>query len=205
MKTIIRTLAAGIVLCAHAALAEAPKQAVKGDTIPDVVLKTTTSADFKLREAVKTKPVVLIFYRGGWCPYCVKHLAAVAGIEKDLTAAGFQILAVSPDLPAKLAETPDREKLTYTLLSDSSAEAAKSFGLTFQVPDELVSKYKNEYKIDLEAASGQTHHLLPHPAVFIIDQKGVIQFAHINPDYKTRLDPAEILKAAKMVGGEKSP
>jgi peroxiredoxin len=179
------------------ALAEEPKQAAVGDRVPDVTLRTAESTDLKLRDAVKSKPAVLIFYRGGWCPFCTRHLMALAEVEKDLTAAGYQILAISPDQPAKLAETPDRDKLSYTLLSDSDVAAAKAFGITFKVPDELVTKYKTEYQIDLEAASGKTHHLLPHPAVFIVDQTGIIRFAHVNADYKVRLDPAEILKTVR--------
>jgi peroxiredoxin len=195
MKTIIPALVA--VVFSVNAFAEAPKQAAKGDRIPEVSVKAADASVVKLREAVKSKPAVLIFYRGGWCPFCSRHLMALVEVEKDLTDAGFQILAISADQPAKLAETPNREKLTYTLLSDASMDAAKAFGITFKVPDELVAKYKNEYQIDIEAASGKTHHLLPHPAVFIVDREGVIRFAHVNPDYKTRLEPAEILKAAR--------
>jgi peroxiredoxin len=187
------------------ALAEEPKQAAVGDRVPDVTLRTAESTDLKLRDAVKSKPAVLIFYRGGWCPFCTRHLMALAEVEKDLTAAGYQILAISPDQPAKLAETPDRDKLSYTLLSDSDVAAAKAFGITFKVPDELVTKYKTEYQIDLEGASGKTHHLLPHPAVFIVDQAGIIRFAHVNPDYKVRLDPAEILKTVREMKPAATP
>ncbi len=179
------------------ALAEEPKQAAVGDHIPDVTLRTAESAELKLRDAVKSKPAVVIFYRGGWCPFCTRHLMALAKVEKDITSAGYQILAISPDQPAKIAETPNRNSLSYTLLSDSDMDAAKAFGITFKVPEELVTKYKTDYQIDLEAASGKTHHLLPHPAVFIVDQTGIIRFVHVNPDYKTRLDPAEILKAVR--------
>lgn len=177
--------------------AEDPRQAANGDHIPDVSVKAADGSEVRLREAVKSKPTVLVFYRGGWCPYCSLHLMELAKVEKDLTAAGFQILAISADKPAKIAETPNRDKLTYTLLSDNTMEAAKAFGITFKVPDELVAKYKKEHQIDLEAASGETHHLLPHPAVFIVDQTGIIRFAHVNPDYKTRLETAAILKAAR--------
>lgn len=166
-----------------------------GQTIPDSTLQTEDGKSVKLRELVSEKPTVLIFYRGGWCPYCTKHLMALAGIEKDILAAGYQILAVSPDQPSVLAETPDRRELKYTLLSDSSMETAKAFGLSFEVPEELVSKYKNEYQIDIEAASGKKHHLLPHPAVFVVSKDGRITFAHINEDYKVRLEPEAILKA----------
>lgn len=122
---------------------------------------------------------------------------AVAEIEKDILATGHQILAISPDQPAKLAETPDREKLNYRLLSDSNMETAKAFGISFQVPNELVSKYKDEYQIDLEAASGQTHHLLPHPAVYVVGTDGKIRFAHVNEDYRVRLEPEKILEVVK--------
>lgn len=76
-------------------------------------------------------------------------------------------------------------------------ETAKAFGSTFQVPAELVSKYKTEYQIDLEAASSQTHHLLPHPAVYVIGTDGIIRFAHVNEDYKVRLEPDKILEVVK--------
>lgn len=172
-----------------------------GDAVPEVVVKTTEGADVSLRDVMAGGPAVIIFYRGGWCPYCVRHLSALAEIEADLLAAGFKLVALSPDRPAKLREKPALEKLNYTLLSDSLATAARAFGLTFQVPDELVAKYKNEYKIDLEGDSGQTHHLLPHPAVFIVDAGGIIRHAHVNPDYKARLESDHILAAARAAAG----
>lgn len=195
MKILLHALAA--ITFSLNAFAQDPKQAAKGDVIPDVTVKNADGTEVKLREAAKSKPAVLIFYRGGWCPFCTRHLMALAEVEKDLTAAGFQILAISADKPAKLAETPNHDKLSYKLLSDASMNAAKAFGITFKVPDELVSKYKNEYQIDIEASSGETHHLLPHPSVFIVDREGIIRFAHVNPDYKTRLEASEILKAAR--------
>jgi peroxiredoxin len=166
-----------------------------GDIAPDTTLKTEAGETVNLTDLVKEKPSVLVFYRGGWCPYCTKHLMALAGIEKEISAAGYQVLAISPDQPSKLAETPGREDLHYTLLSDSSMETAKAFGISFQVPQELVSKYKTEYQIDIEADSGETHHLLPHPAVFVLNKEGVITFAYVNEDYKVRLEPEKILEA----------
>ncbi len=180
-----------------APISRAAEPLAVGAGIPDVAVLSVTGEPVKLRELVATKPAVLIFYRGGWCPYCMRHLAALAEVEDQIVAAGFQLLAISPDQPSKLAETPNRDKLHYTLLSDSSVEAARAFGITFQVPDETVSNYKNDYKIDLEAASGQTHHLLPHPSVFIVDTVGKVRFAHVDPDYKKRLTPEQILAAIK--------
>lgn len=190
-------IAGGLVagfLMGSAAMAEpAAAHAKVGDTVPDVKLGTEDDGAVSLREVVKEKPAVVIFYRGGWCPYCTRHLGALAEIEGRVLAAGYQILAISPDQPAKLRTTPDREKLGYRLLSDRKAEAAQALSIAFEVPAELVAKYKNEYKIDLEAASGETHHLLPHPAVFVVDRGGVIRYAHVNTNYRVRLAPEEIL------------
>jgi peroxiredoxin len=169
-----------------------------GDVIPDVALRNEDNQEVKLRQLVAAKPTVLIFYRGGWCPYCTRHLKDLAGIEAELQQAGAQIFAISVDQPAKLKETPDRDKLGYKLLSDSDAIAAQAFGIAFKVEDDLVKKYKESYKIDLEAASGREHHLLPHPAVFVVDPKGKVQFSYVNPDYKIRLEPEQILAAVRL-------
>jgi len=168
-----------------------------GQTMPDAALQTQDGKVVSLRELVAAQPAVLIFYRGGWCPYCSKHLAALAEIEPQILEAGHRIIAISPDQPSALAATPDRGKISYTLLSDSDAEAARAFGLAFEVPAELVDKYKTDYQIDLEAASGRQHHLLPHPAVFVVGKDGIIRFAHVNEDYKVRLEPEKILEAVQ--------
>lgn len=175
---------------------DSPAHLKTGDTVPDVVLRDADDDEVKLRERVARRPAVLVFYRGGWCPFCTKHLMELAQIKDELLESGHQLLAISPDRPAKIREMPNRRKLGYTLLSDSDTTAAEAFGIAFQLPEDLVSKYKKEYQIDVEAASGESHHRLPHPAVFVVGKDGVIRFAHVNPDYKTRLDPEAILKAA---------
>ena len=195
MKTILSILLLGAAL-AHAETNATPLKV--GDLIPDVKLRTEDDKEVSLRKLVSEKPTVLIFYRGGWCPFCNRHLQSLAGIEDDLNKAGVQLLAISMDQPAKLKATPDREKLHYRLLSDSDATAATAFGIAFKVDDKTVEKYKG-YGINLDAASGNDHHILPHPAVFVADTSGKIRFAHFNPDYKVRLEPAKILEAARSV------
>ncbi len=176
-----------LLIAAGLALAQVHSAPLKeGDSIPDVKLRTDDNQEVSLRQLVAEKPTVLIFYRGGWCPFCTRHLSDRAGIEDDLEKAGAQLLAISMDQPSELRETPNRDKLGYRLLSDSDAVAAKAFGIAFQVEDALVRKYKQSYKIDLEAASGQTHHILPHPAVFVADTYGKIRFAYVNSDWPHR-------------------
>jgi peroxiredoxin len=107
-----------------------------------------------------------------------------------------QLIAISMDQPSKLRETMQKDRLDYTLLSDSDATAAKAFGISFKVDDATLEKLKS-YKVDLDAAAGNSNHILPHPAVFVVNTRGVIRFAHVNTDYKVRLEPAKVLGAAK--------
>jgi peroxiredoxin len=194
----ITLVASATSLALHGADAMAtPRWLDVGATVPAVTVLTTDGTAVDLREATIRQPTVLIFYRGGWCPYCNAHLGELATVVADLQAAGFQLLAISPDRPEKLYDAPQRkEQPTYTLLSDQDAKAMDAFGLSFVVPDELVAKYKSSYQIDLEADSGRAHHKLPHPAVYVVTD-GVIRFAHVNEDYRKRLDPGKILAAAR--------
>lgn len=172
-----------------------PAQAKVGDTLPDVQVWDEEGQPLSLLELAKQKPTVLVFYRGGWCPYCTTQLMALAEIESQILAAGYQIVALSPDQPSVIKATPDHDQLRYRLLSDHQVTAARALGLSFQVPADLVENYKNEYQIDIEAASGETHHLLPHPAVFLTDAQGVIRFAHIDSNYRVRLSSEALLSA----------
>jgi peroxiredoxin len=123
-------------------------------------------------------------------------LGQLAKIEAQLTALGYQIVAVSPDKPEKLAASTKKQTLSYTLVSDSEANGIKGFGVAFRVDDKTYDTYK-KYKIDLEEYSGAKHHLLPVPAVFIVGKNGTILFQYVNPDYKVRLHPDVLLAAAK--------
>lgn len=104
-----------------------------GAEVPAVNLKTSDGKAFILRRHTTDKPSILIFYRGGWCPFCNRHLAGLGEIESKLTGLGYQILAISPDRPAKLTESQDKAKHAYTLLSDSHMKAAQAFGIAFSV------------------------------------------------------------------------
>lgn len=169
---------------------------LNGTEIPDVEVQTTDGTTVRLKKLVKEKPTVLIFYRGGWCPYCNGHMAELQRIEQELVDMGYQILAISADRPEKLKESISKHNLDYTLLSDSPMQASKAFGLAFKVDDSTVKRYKR-IGIDLEKSSGYDHHLLPVPAVFLVDTEGMIYFQYVNPDYKTRIKSDVLMAAAK--------
>jgi peroxiredoxin len=143
------------------------------------------------------KPLVLTFFRGGWCPYCNLHLAELRTAESELKTMGFDIWFISIDQPSVLYDSLDQPDIGYTILSDSRLSATRAFGIAFRMPDEMVERYL-EYDIDLEAASGENHHVLPAPSTFIIGSDGIIRFEYTNPDYKARLHPDVLLAAARV-------
>lgn len=164
-------------------IAEQPDQICPiliGETIPDVVLKDVTSKEVELKAILAQKPSIVIFYRGGWCPYCNLHLAELQTIESKILAGGYQIIAISPDSPESLQASTTKNKLNYTLLSDTGLHAAQAFGLAFKAP----ARYSDMLE---KASAGTNKDLLPVPAVFMINTKGEVIFEYINPDYKKRL------------------
>jgi peroxiredoxin len=174
----------------------AEKPLVMGDTIPNVTVTSIKGKEISLRRLIAKKQAVVIFYRGGWCPYCNAHLASIQRIEPDLIHLGYQIIAISADRIAELDKTIAKHHLTYALYSDSTMSAARAFGLAYTVDSARVAKMKS-FGVDLEKASGQKHHMLPVPAAFVVDKKGIIRFAHSNPDIKVRIDPNDLLSRAR--------
>jgi peroxiredoxin len=179
-----------------ASAAEAICPLLVGAKIPTLTLKTQDGADFDLNAAVAQKPTVLIFYRGGWCPYCNLHLGELQKIEPDLLKLGYQIIAISVDRLEKLAPTIEKQQLNYTLLADNQAGATQAFGLAYKVSDADFQQLQG-FGMDLEQASGQQHHILPVPAAFLVGTDGIIKFSYVNPNYKVRVKPDVLLAAAK--------
>lgn len=159
-----------------------------GESIPTVKLKDAKGMEFDLNGAVASKPTILIFYRGGWCPYCSKQLSGLQELMPELEKIGYQLLAISTDSPEGLMQSASKEQLGYTLLSDADLQVSKKFGLAFKAPKgywEMLPKTTGGMNKDL---------LLPVPSVFILDKGGKIHYEYINPDFKQRLSP-DLLKA----------
>lgn len=173
-----------------------------GSKLPDPALRDRDGNPTSLRKVVGDKPAVLVFYRGGWCPFCNLQLSELRDIHPQLTELGYQLVAISPDKPEELQKTLGKDKLDYTLVSDSKTEAMRAFGIAFKVDDGTVLKYRLG-GINLEQASGETHHALPAPSVFIVDADGVLQFSYVHPDYKVRAPGQVILAAAREIAANK--
>ncbi|WP_353131068.1 peroxiredoxin family protein [Parapedobacter pyrenivorans] len=167
-----------------------------GEKIPQAALQDVSAKEVDLLETVATKPTVLVFYRGGWCPYCSLQLAGLQEAMPELEKLGYQLLAISTDSPEALRESAVKEKLGYTLLSDADLQVAKQFGIAYKAPEAYWSM------LPKTTGGKNTDLLLPVPSVFIVDQTGVIQFEYINPDIKQRLSAALLLAAAGAIRDE---
>jgi len=183
-------------LAVATAVAAEIKPLMIGQPIPDVSLVAADGKNVDLQAVAREQPLAIIFYRGGWCPYCNTHLGQLQQIEPSLRELGYRIIAISPDRLEKVSESIDKHNMTYTLLSDSSMAAAKAFGIAFEVDKPMLEKLAT-YTIDIEDASGKEHHLLPVPSVFLVGTDGIIDFVYANPDYTVRLEPEVLLAAAK--------
>jgi len=177
------------------ASAEEVQPLLTGMKAPGFTVRDVTGHGFEFKPGEQDKPIVLTFFRGGWCPYCNLHLSEMRFAEKRLGEMGFAIWFISIDKPELLLESLDDPGIGYTIYSDSSLDATRAFGLAFKVDKATVERYLT-YDIDLEQASGKNHHVLPAPATYIIGRNGIINFAYINPDYKVRLHPDVLLAAA---------
>ncbi|HBK57203.1 MAG TPA: hypothetical protein DDZ76_13100 [Xanthomonadales bacterium] len=168
-----------------------------GRTVPEARVRDRDGAEIALASVV-SGPTVVVFYRGGWCPFCNLQLADLRLIHPELKSLGYSLVAVSPDSPEKLNETLGKTELDYTLISDSDAEAMKAFGIAFRLDQPTLERYRGA-GLDLAAAAGRDHGLLPAPGVFLFDGDGVLQFAYVHPDYRIRVPGAVILAAAREI------
>jgi len=182
----------GLVLAGFSAPAQIPDKAedisplLIGEIIPDAVLKAPDASEHSILNILSKKPTVMIFYRGGWCPYCNNHLAEIQGVESEIIKLGFQIVAISPDSPENLQKTSGKSKLNYNLYSDGNGTFTKSLGIAFKA-------HEKDFDRLIKYSDGLNEGFLPVPSVFVVDTSGKIQFEYINPDYKTRLGAGLLL------------
>lgn len=161
-----------------------------GEKVPDAALQLPNGKNAAFPGLLTKKKTILVFYRGGWCPYCNAHLSALGEAEKELLELGYQIIAISPDSPENLKNTQEKDKLNYLLLSDSKGELAGAVGIIYEAPQ----NYKDLVK---ENSKGINTRFLPVPSVFIVNTVGEIQFEYIAPDFKNRISTELLLAAAK--------
>ena len=166
-----------------------------GDPVPVIKsLLDQHGLPFDLAALVAQKPVIVTFYRGGWCPYCNLELRAYQALLPEIRAAGAELVAVSPELPDHSLTTAEKNELTFTVLSDVGGALAAALGIRFTLSDAVRPFYEKAGHA-LPERNGDGIWALPMPATFVVAQGGRIAGAFIEPDYRRRLDPAEALSA----------
>jgi peroxiredoxin len=172
-----------------------------GDPLPDGVVKDADGQPVRLNELHADGPLVIVFFRGSWCPICTRHFQQLIAIHPQIVEVGASMVAISPDSVENTRANVEKLKIPFPLYSDADVAAAREFGLAFQVDEKTLEKYKT-FGIDLPKASGHDHRALPVPAVFIVDRSGQIVFAHSNPDYTKRLETKTIVAELKKLSRE---
>ena len=164
-----------------------------GETLPNANFQNVEGEYVQLKALLEEKPTVLVFYRGGWCPYCNVQLSGLVEIEEDVLELGYQIVAISPDDYKNLQATIENNNTKYKLLSDPNGKFIKEIGIAFKTSSSL-----KEY-ITSKSQKGETSSVMPAPTVMIVDKKGVIKFEYINPNYKERISGEMVLSVLKTI------
>jgi peroxiredoxin len=170
---------------------------LNGTQAPNATLRTADGSPVSLQALLMQKPSVIVFYRGGWCPYCSQQLAELQTIESELVKEGYQILAISPESPEKLQSQKIDTDYVAQLLSDEKLQAISGFGIGFYVEDDTRALYKDRMNVEL-TPDATDRAVLPAPAIFITNTKGQVVFNYVNPDYKVRPSAELVLSAAKL-------
>ena len=155
-----------------------------------------------LSDYLNGQKTILFFYRGGWCPFCNTQMGQLQAIEGQLKNLGFKLVGISTDAPDDLNKSIDKRNLSYELLSDFESKVSSAFGLSFFTSEKTTSRYiaKMDLKNPLHKNNaGDERLVLPVPAIYVIDSKGLVQFNYVNPNFKVRLHSELLLKAAELV------
>jgi peroxiredoxin len=166
-----------------------------GDRAPPIVLKNAKGDTVDVGTLLKKGPVIVTFYRGGWCPYCNLELKAYQKILPQILAAGASLVAISPEKPDDTLSTAEKNALAFEVLSDVGQKVGRAFGLVYEFSDELKAAYQG-FNLDIPLRNGTPGEwALPVSATYVIDRNGVIIYAYTDPDYRDRADPRDVLKA----------
>lgn len=172
---------------------------IVGEVIPQFSLPNANGDSVSIADYVKNGPVVLSFYRGGWCPFCNLEFKALSDALPEINGLGASLIGISPETPDVAQETVSKHKIHFEVLSDVGNEVIRKFGLLTEVYEEMRPLYL-EWGLDIPAANGDDKWEIPIPATYVIDTKGVIRAAYVNKDYTQRMEPNDIIAALKELG-----
>ncbi len=171
---------------------EAPEGLFISSKAPDFKAKDQNGKEVKLKDLLKKGKVVLVFYRGQWCPYCNRELSGLQDSLQLIKNKGATLIAVSPEKPESISKTIEKTKAEYSILFDEGLKIMKAYDVEFEVPENTITRYRNA-GLDIEKNNGSNGKYLPVPAIYIIDKESTITYRFFEPDYKKRPSVLELL------------
>lgn len=170
----------------------------EGSMAIDFTLPNAKGEQTQLNELLKKGPVVLNFYRGGWCPFCNLEFKSLHDIMPQIEERGATLVGVSPELPDSTLNTIEKHQLKFEVLSDVGNKLARQYGLVMSVP-EIVRPLYLQWGLDLPTFNGEDTWELPIPATYVINTDGKIVAAYVNKNYTERMEPTDIIKALDSI------
>jgi peroxiredoxin len=166
-----------------------------GDTVEPFTLSDATGSSVTLDQLLESGPAVIVFYRGGWCPYCNLALRTYRSeLVPKLETFGARLVAISPQTSDESLSTVEKAELNFTVLSDPGNRVAQSVGIVFQQAEDVLDAQR-QLGLDLAAVNAEGSTQLPRPTVLIVDEHRVVRFIDVQPDYTARTEVADILAA----------
>lgn len=190
-KQKIEVYEAGIDSVIKSGVLENAKQV--GEEAPNFVLTNAKGDTVELKKLLKNGPVVLTWYRGGWCPYCNITLRSLQEHLPDFIERNAALVALTPELPDKSLSTQEKNELEFEVLSDINSEIGKQYGVIYKLAPDVAEYYKKGF--NLKEYNGESSYTLPLAATYVINTDGKITYAFLDADYRKRAEPKEILEA----------
>lgn len=159
---------------------------------PDFKATDQNGNEVRLKDLLKKGKVVLVFYRGHWCPHCNKYLKKLEDSLQLIKDKGAVLVAVTPEQPEGIAKTIEKTSADYSILHDEGLKIMKAYEVEFEVPENTLTRYRNT-GIKLNENNGKNGNYLPVPATYIIDKESNITYRFFQADYKKRPSVKEIL------------
>ncbi|WP_200333979.1 peroxiredoxin-like family protein [Thiocystis violacea] len=170
-----------------------------GETAPDFTLPNAVGESVPLAALLRTGPVVLVFYRGAWCPYCNLQLHGLRQALPEIERQGARLVAITPQTPDRSRTQVEQDGYPFEILSDLDDRVMTAYRLAFEVPAALREVYRQRLSLDLADYNGAGRFVLPVPATFVIDRQGVVRFVAAEVDYRNRAEPSAILAALRAL------
>lgn len=197
-KDMVPQLPAGVLKALLAATEDLLKSGIAdqalstGDAFPDFSLPNAKGKTVTLASLLDKGPLIISFYRGGWCPYCNLELQAYHHAMAEITARGARLVAISPQLPDESLDSEEKDQLAFEVLSDTGNNLSSAAGLAFKLAEKLKPIYSG-FGFELPKYNGDDSWTLPIPATFVLNPQGTIRYAYVNADYTQRADPDEVI------------